>query len=96
MYKAVLIFAVMLPLPPQDLCEILKEEPSKMEKKAIPSKECVQDLKRIVDTLEQEKVRLLVVRGISVVHKCLDLLVFLLPYFFFQPSSILYSFESCL
>lgn len=27
-----------------------------MEKKPVPSKESIQDLKRIVDTLEQEKV----------------------------------------
>lgn len=40
----------------QELCECLKEDLSMMEKKAIPSKESVQDLKRVVDTLEQEKI----------------------------------------
>ncbi|MPC19007.1 Protein regulator of cytokinesis 1 [Portunus trituberculatus] len=40
----------------QELCECLKEKLSDFEKKAIPSKESIKDLERIVKTLEQEKV----------------------------------------
>uniref|UniRef100_A0A0P4W8E0 Protein regulator of cytokinesis 1 n=1 Tax=Scylla olivacea TaxID=85551 RepID=A0A0P4W8E0_SCYOL len=40
----------------QELCECLREELSDFEKKAVPSKESIKDLERIVKTLEQEKV----------------------------------------
>ncbi|XP_045116594.1 protein regulator of cytokinesis 1-like isoform X2 [Portunus trituberculatus] len=40
----------------KELCECLKEKLSDFEKKAIPSKESIKDLERIVKTLEQEKV----------------------------------------
>lgn len=40
----------------QELCECLREELSEFEKKAVPSKESIKDLERIVKTLEQEKV----------------------------------------
>lgn len=63
----------------QELCECLREELSELEKKAVPSKESIKDLERIVKTLEQEKVcvrsHVLVSSSFSSCYFCFDIKV---------------------